>query len=225
MPVLESSLLICDDRSFVREDFVRLLTPESGPGRIRVVADGSALIEAFTACPADLVLVGLRRAAPSGTGVISQLLREHPAAVVLGYGAARDADLLTAAITSGARGLMLWDPTAGPLCPPWPTRPGSRQPDSGSGDFPPRLTQRELQVLHGISDGRSNQEIGRHLFLTEDTVKSHARQLYRKLGAQDRAHAVALGFRQGLLTRHHHSARSQAGVSNGRGMPGALVRR
>jgi DNA-binding NarL/FixJ family response regulator len=211
IPVLESIVLICDDRSFVREDFVRLLAPQSGPKRIRVVADGSALIEAFSACPADLVLVGLRRAAPLGAGVISQLLSEHPAAVVIVYGSARDADLLTAAITSGAGGLMLWDPTRGRLRPPWPTLPNFRQPNSGPGDFPPRLTERELQVLNGISDGRSNQEIGRHLFLTEDTVKAQARQLYRKLGAHDRAHAVALGFRQGLLTGHDHFARSQAG--------------
>jgi DNA-binding NarL/FixJ family response regulator len=64
----------------------------------------------------------------------------------------------------------------------------------------PTLTERELQVLHGMADGKSNAEIGRDLFVSEDTVKTHARRLFRKLGARDRAHAVASGFRSGLVT-------------------------
>jgi DNA-binding NarL/FixJ family response regulator len=69
---------------------------------------------------------------------------------------------------------------------------------------PPRrrvdLTERELQVLRGMSDGKSNAEIGRDLFVSEDTVKTHARRLFRKLGARDRAHAVASAFRAGLVS-------------------------
>lgn len=61
------------------------------------------------------------------------------------------------------------------------------------------LTERELQVLRGMADGQSNAEIGRDLFVSEDTVKTHARRLFRKLGARDRAHAVAAGFRAGLV--------------------------
>ncbi len=64
---------------------------------------------------------------------------------------------------------------------------------------PPTLTERELQVLRGMADGKSNAEIGRELFVSEDTVKTHARRLFRKLGARDRAHAVASGFRTGLV--------------------------
>jgi DNA-binding NarL/FixJ family response regulator len=62
------------------------------------------------------------------------------------------------------------------------------------------LTERELQVLHRMADGKSNAEIGRELYVSEDTVKTHARRLFRKLGARDRAHAVAAGFRAGLVT-------------------------
>jgi DNA-binding NarL/FixJ family response regulator len=61
------------------------------------------------------------------------------------------------------------------------------------------LTERELQVLRGMSEGKSNAEIGRELFVSEDTVKTHARRLFRKLGARDRAHAVAAAFRLGLV--------------------------
>lgn len=63
----------------------------------------------------------------------------------------------------------------------------------------PLLTEREMQVLIGMADGKSNAEIGRELFVSEDTVKTHARRLFRKLGARDRAHAVAAGFRAGLV--------------------------
>ena len=61
-------------------------------------------------------------------------------------------------------------------------------------------TGREIQVLQLISDGLANREIGQHLFLSEETVKSHVRHLLAKLQARSRAHAVAIGFRRGLLT-------------------------
>ena len=73
---------------------------------------------------------------------------------------------------------------------------------AGRGPSAPRqvvLTEREMQVLLGMADGKSNAEIGRELFVSEDTVKTHARRLFRKLGARDRAHAVAAGFRAGLV--------------------------
>jgi DNA-binding NarL/FixJ family response regulator len=62
------------------------------------------------------------------------------------------------------------------------------------------LTERELQVLRGMAEGKSNAEIGRELYVSEDTVKTHARRLFRKLRARDRAHAVAVGFRSGALS-------------------------
>ncbi len=61
------------------------------------------------------------------------------------------------------------------------------------------LTKREVQVLVGMSNGRSNAQIGQELFLSEDTVKTHARRLFRKLGANDRAQAVAIGLRRGII--------------------------
>jgi DNA-binding NarL/FixJ family response regulator len=60
-------------------------------------------------------------------------------------------------------------------------------------------TQREIEVLQLISEGLVNREIGRILFLSEETVKSHVRHLLAKLQARSRAHAVAVGFRRGLL--------------------------
>lgn len=62
------------------------------------------------------------------------------------------------------------------------------------------LTDRELQVLRGAANGLSNEAIARELFLGENTIKSHMRRVFRKLGAHDRAHAVALALQQGVLT-------------------------
>jgi DNA-binding NarL/FixJ family response regulator len=61
-------------------------------------------------------------------------------------------------------------------------------------------TAREIEVLQLISEGLVNREIGKMLFLSEETVKSHVRHLLAKLQARSRAHAVAVGFRRGLLT-------------------------
>ena len=61
-------------------------------------------------------------------------------------------------------------------------------------------TAREIEVLQLVSDGLVNREIGERLFLSEETVKSHVRHLLAKLQARSRAHAVAVGFRRGLIT-------------------------
>jgi DNA-binding NarL/FixJ family response regulator len=98
------------------------------------------------------------------------------------------------------RGDLAIDPVTGrPMV--WP---GNEATGVGGADAAPAgrrltLTERELQVLRGMADGKSNAEIGRELFVSEDTVKTHARRLFRKLGARDRAHAVAAGFRSGLV--------------------------
>jgi DNA-binding NarL/FixJ family response regulator len=54
------------------------------------------------------------------------------------------------------------------------------------------LTRRESDVLDELIQGQSNRAIGKNLFISEDTVKSHVKAILRKLGARDRAHAVSL---------------------------------
>lgn len=61
------------------------------------------------------------------------------------------------------------------------------------------LSPREHQVLERMACGLSNLQIAQELFMSEDTVKTHARKLFRKLGAFDRTHAVALGYEEGHL--------------------------
>ncbi len=88
------------------------------------------------------------------------------------------------------------DPATGRPMVAWP---GNEMGEAQPAGRRLTLTERELQVLRGMADGKSNAEIGRELFVSEDTVKTHARRLFRKLGARDRAHAVAAGFRAGLV--------------------------
>lgn len=61
------------------------------------------------------------------------------------------------------------------------------------------LTSREVAVLRGIAAGLTNKAIGRALYLATDTVKCHVSQLFRTLGARNRAHAVAIAYRRGLI--------------------------
>ena len=65
---------------------------------------------------------------------------------------------------------------------------------------PVELPKREQQVLVGMALGQTNAEIGKHLGLSEDTVRTYGRRLFQKLGARTRAHAVALGHQHHCLT-------------------------
>ena len=95
--------------------------------------------------------------------------------------------------------------SVGAPAPAWATPlngAGPRAVSSAVREAAPAVTlsMREMQVLTGMSQGKSNAQIGRELYLSEDTIKTHARRLFRKLGAKDRAEAVATGFRRGMMT-------------------------
>jgi DNA-binding CsgD family transcriptional regulator len=63
----------------------------------------------------------------------------------------------------------------------------------------PGVSARELDVLRLVAGGATNREVARALFISEATVKTHLLHLYDKLGARDRASAVAVAYRRGLL--------------------------
>jgi len=62
------------------------------------------------------------------------------------------------------------------------------------------LTRRESEVLEGISHGHSTRQIAEQLFVGDETVRSHLKSLYQKLGVSDRSAAVAHAFREGILS-------------------------
>ena len=196
-------VLICDERSATRTAMNKAVTAIRSVREIDGVSDGFALADAFFQNPADLVLIGHVPGRNGGLQATELLLGLFPAAPVIAFGPSAASVQLVMAVSRGARGLMLWDRGKVHQAPSGPDvwtqrcRPGDHR-DNGD-DVAVLPTERELQVLAGMSQGRSNAEIGRELLLSEDTVKTHARRLFQKLGARDRAHAVALGMRNSLL--------------------------
>lgn len=190
------------------DELIRRLAGDPGQvvlvGTSRAVPGGSEVVHRIlTVCPGALVVVvgsrddaaTVQRAVAAGAcaflrwdaspSVVSALLN-----AVLG---AREASL-----SSHPAGMNNPSPAngTGPCAPP----PGSLI-DGATRSVQARLriSRREMQVLGGISEGMSNAEIGRELYLSDNTVKSHARRLFGKLEVHERAHAVAQAYRIGLL--------------------------
>ncbi|TMK89221.1 MAG: response regulator transcription factor [Actinobacteria bacterium] len=69
-----------------------------------------------------------------------------------------------------------------------------------AGEEPAQLSDREREVLDLLAKGKTNKDIARELFIAQATVKSHVENILRKLGATDRAGAVAEGFRRKLIS-------------------------
>ena len=195
-------VIICDERSSARTALMRVVaTSMPSVTDVASAVDGRDLLAQYAAHRADLVLVGIKRGKGNGIESTKRLLDAYPSAAVIVYGSCEDSQLLVAAIVRGARGLLLWDANY-PVVSPGQQRPvafGGLSAVRDAGKITVRLTERELQILRGMSQGNSNGEIGRKLYLSEDTVKTHARRLFQKLGAHDRAHAVALGLRNDLV--------------------------
>jgi DNA-binding NarL/FixJ family response regulator len=197
-----TTALICDDRRSVREGLTRVMGAVAGMVRIDAVGQGNELLARYSRQPVDIVLVGTQRAVPTGVDAVRRLLAAYPAANVIVFGAPDDAGSITAAIAGGARGYLRWDATRPDLLAALTHTLTSNAVQSAVTRTGPvtALTERELQVMLGMSQGKSNGQIARELFLSEDTIKTHARRLFRKLGVKDRAEAVAHGFRQGLVS-------------------------
>ncbi len=197
-----TTVIICDDRRNVREGLTRVMTAVPGITRIDAVGSGEELLARYGRVPAGVVLIGTQRAVPSGVECTRRLVGAHPQANVIVFGAPDDSGSIAAAIAGGARGYLRWDATRTELVAALAhTLASSGVPaPRPSADTGIRLTEREMQVLRGMSQGKSNGQIGRELYLSEDTVKTHARRLFRKLGVRDRAQAVAHGFRRGLVS-------------------------
>lgn len=190
-----TSLLIHRSRQATRDEWVEALHASDDISDVRVAASAEELLARYRQRRPDVVLIGMELESP--LEVLAHLRALDPGACVLVVGGGDRALRAAQVIASGARGFVRRDAVADQVAA---VRTGV-QMDQRTGDpgHRPALTERETQVLHGMSDGRSNLEIGREYFLSEDTIKTHARRLFRKLGANDRAEAVAIGFRMGIL--------------------------
>lgn len=198
-----TSVLLCDERRGARDHLCQMMAAVPAVATIDSVNNADELLAQFGRQPADVVVIGTQRAVSSGIETMQRLLVLHPQAAVIVFGSADDGASITAAVVCGARAFLRWDVTAPEIVA------ALADIVSHITTFDPRthpcpgsigLSERELQVLQGMSHGYSNADIGGALRLSEDTIKTHARRLYRKLHAADRAQAVAVGMRSGLLT-------------------------
>ena len=194
-------VVLCDPPSALRDALARRLAEVPGVAALHVVDDIRGIEALLAQRQPDVVLVAsqLPEARPS---VVVRYLRNHaPRARILMLTMGTDPEDVVAGIGAGAVGYLARDavlPEVAAALAMVPT-PEPEPPVGPALESVVDLTDRELQVLEGMSRGRSNSEIGDDLFLSEDTIKTHARRLFRKMRVRDRAHAVAEGFRRGLL--------------------------
>ncbi len=208
---LVTTVLICDDHRRFRDQLRRHVAAVPGVDRV-TTADTSA--EAFSRYAAErpaLVLLDVAMPDLGGPETARRLVAAHPGANVVMLSCGNDHEQLAEALAGGASGYLTQDVSVEELCAVLAhvvdaspqsrhsAQPGPTAHHPHAPVIDPPLTERERQVLDGMSRGKTNNEIGRELFLSEDTVKTHARRLFRKLGVNDRAQAVALGFRSGLV--------------------------
>jgi len=200
-----ATVLVCDDSPLAREALRRAVAAVPGVERVLVAGSGEECLARYGADRPDLVLVDVRMPGLGGVEAARRILSAVPQAAVIMMTMAEDVEGVARAVNAGARGYLVKDASREELIAmvtqalhDVAARQLPRAPTGVDSAAPP-LTERELQVLRGMGRGRSNAEIGRELYLSEDTVKTHARRLFRKLGAADRAQAVAMGFRWGLV--------------------------
>lgn len=204
-------VLVVDDHPVVRQGLVAVLGDE--PDLTVVGAAGSAH-EAVAAAGRerpDVVLLDLELPAGDGAAAIPALRAASPGCEVLVFTAYATEERVLAALRAGARGYLLKGASTEEISR------GIRIVHQGGSYLAPRiagmvlaelghpgggrerLSPREREVLRLVAEGQSNKQIAQGLTVTERTVKFHVASLLRKLGADNRAQAVALASQRGLL--------------------------
>jgi DNA-binding NarL/FixJ family response regulator len=202
----------------VRAGLRMLLTHEPDIEVVAEAADGSEAVAQAARHRPDVVLMDIRMPVLDGIEATRRILAADAAARVLVLTTFNLDDYVYEALRAGASGFVLKDDppeqliaavrtiAAGDaLLSPSVTRtviahftPRHRQP-------PPRgvesLTSRELDVLRLVAKGLSNAEIGRELFISDTTVKTHVTRVLQKLEVRDRAQAIVMAYECDLFTR------------------------
>jgi DNA-binding NarL/FixJ family response regulator len=203
-----TSVLVADDHPAVVEAVSDVLT-EHGievAGRAR---DGNDALEQIELRKPTVAILDLRMPGQSGIEVARQVARSAPDTAVILYTAFGDRALLTEALDAGARGFVLKEaPLAEVVRAVELVASGRTYVDpvlagvlssSAATDGRLNLTQRERDVLRLLADGMTNEEIGKSLFISPETVRTHVRKAMAKLDADTRTQAVATALRQSLI--------------------------
>lgn len=199
-------ILSVDDHPAFREGLTAILNTQED---MRLVAQASTAQEGIVAYGEhrpDVTLMDVSLPDISGIEALAAIRAAHPGARVLMLSTFQGDASIARSLAARARGYMLKTmlPSeildairaahAGNKCIPIPV---ATQLATYLSEQP--LTLREIEILKCVSTGHSNQEIGKLLFISEQTVKAHLRHIMDKLDASDRAHSVAIAVRRGFL--------------------------
>jgi len=214
--------LIADDQAMVREGFGALLDAQPGLTVVGLAANGAEAVRLTGELKPDVVLMDVRMPVMDGLVATAQILgadspQEQPRVLIL---TTFDLDdYVYEALRAGASGFLLKDAPGGELVhavrvvaageallAPSVTKrliaefASRRERHPGTPEGLDELTPRELEVLRLIARGMSNAEIGRELFITEQTTKTHVGRILMKLHLRDRVQAVVLAYESGLIS-------------------------
>jgi DNA-binding NarL/FixJ family response regulator len=209
-------VLVADDQSMVRAGFRLLL---SGEADVEVVAEASNGLEAVDKAARfrpTVVLMDIRMPELDGLAAARRILAADDAARIIILTTFDLDEYVYEALAAGASGFVLKDDppeqliaairtvAAGDaLLSPTVTKRVIEQFTRISHPAPPKefdeLTARERDVLRLIAGGHSNAEIGRELYISDTTVKTHVTHILQKLGLRDRVQLVVLAYQTGLF--------------------------
>jgi DNA-binding NarL/FixJ family response regulator len=209
-------VLVADDQSMVRAGLRLLLSREEGIEVVAEAGNGRDAVAQAARFDPDVVLMDIRMPELDGLEATRQILAADPSARVIVLTTFNLDEYVYEALRFGASGFVLKDDppeqliaavrtvAAGDaLLSPTVTRHVIRRFSRLNHRPPPSavqtLTGRELEVFALITRGLSNAEIGRQLFISDTTVKTHVTRLLQKLDLRDRAQAIVLAYQTGLF--------------------------
>jgi DNA-binding NarL/FixJ family response regulator len=202
-------LLIADDHPVVRDGLRAMLATQPDMELVGEAATGTEAVAQARALRPDVVLMDLQMPDLDGPGAIAALREQAPEVRVLvltTYGT--DADI-TRAVDAGATGYLLKDAPREQLFSA--IRSAARGESVLSPSVATRvlgrmrapaeeaLSPRELEILQAVARGLSNKDIGRRLYVSEATVKTHLLRVFSKLGVDDRTAAVTVALERGII--------------------------
>lgn len=199
-------VLVAEDQSLVRRGLVAIVNMEEGTLVIGEAADGAEAVELWRSLKPDVVLMDLRMPDTDGLDAIRLIRAEDPrAAIIILTTYDHDEDVY-AGLRAGARAYLLKDVQPEELfkCIRAVHRGETYLQSKIAAKLALRvqeeaLTDREVQILALLAEGKSNKSIAHALFISESTVKTHLKSLFTKLDATSRAEAIAFAARRGLV--------------------------
>ena len=200
-------VLVADDHRLMLAAVRRALADAEDFEIVGEVSVGSHVVPAARETKPDVVLLDLRMPELDGLGCLERLRKHDPTIAVVILSSYSDAGQIEAARQAGARGYVV--KTVEPVDLPTVLRSaltgrsfavwGAEEPQGAApGAAASALSEREEVVLEAVARGLSNREIGRQLWISEQTVKFHLRNVYRKLGISSRTEAARYAYRTGL---------------------------